>query len=156
RHDSAYHELVLKFVQHFLWIASAMIHIGEESDSGMWDEADGFFYDVIRLPDGRSSRLKVRSMVGLLPLCAATTFDIEAFANISEEVHERFNKFLEARPELIANIHDLRKPGHADRRMISIVDETRLRRILTIMLDENEFLSPYGLRSLSKRHAEHP
>jgi hypothetical protein len=73
RHRPAYEDMAVKFVEHFLWIASSMIHAGE--DTGMWDEADGFFYDVLRLPDGRSQRLKVRFMVGLLPLCAATVFE---------------------------------------------------------------------------------
>jgi len=153
RHRPAYEDMAVKFVEHFLWIASSMIHAGE--DTGMWDEADGFFYDVLRLPDGRSQRLKVRSMVGLLPLCAATAFEgrvLERFPELSE----RLLRFLAARPELTAFIHDPLKFGYADRRLGAILDETRLRRVLTTMLDEQEFLSPYGIRSLSRYHAEHP
>lgn len=149
----AYADMVIKFVEHYLWIASAMIHAGE--DTGMWDEEDGFFYDVLRLPNGHAQRLKVRSMVGLLPLCAATTFEGD-FGKKYPEILERFTWFLEARPELVAFIHDPRKPGHAGRRLGAILDETKLRRVLAKMLDENEFLSPHGLRSLSRYHADHP
>jgi hypothetical protein len=151
--DPDYAEMALKFVEHFLWIASAMGHLG--GDTGMWDEEDGFYYDVLRLPDGRAQRLKVRSMVGLLPLCAATVFDGVVMAKYPE-IAERLRWFLETRPELCAAIHDPRKPGVAGRHLASILDETRLRRVLAKMLDENEFLSPYGIRSLSRYHAEHP
>src|SRR5205809_7451619 len=149
----AYVDMAIKFSEHFLWIASSMVHAGE--DVGMWDEEDGFFYDVLRLPDGRASRLKVRSMVGLLPLCAATVLEAEDLTDMPD-ILPRFRRFLEARPELIANLHDPRKPGYANRRLLSVVDEKRLRRILAILLDENEFLSSYGVRSLSRYHAAHP
>jgi mannosylglycerate hydrolase MGH1-like protein len=153
RHRPAYVEMTLKFVQHFLWIAAALLHAGGET--GMWDEEDGFFYDVLRLPDGRAQRLKVRSMVGLLPLCAVTSFDGK-FLDQHPEMRERFKKFLQARPELRAFIHDPAKVGYGGRRLAAVLDEARLRRVLTKMLDEKEFLSPYGLRSLSRYHAEHP
>jgi hypothetical protein len=151
--DPDYVDMSLKFAQHFLWIASAMTRLG--GDTGMWDEEDGFFYDVLRLPDGRAQRLKVRSMVGLLPLCAATVYEGELLAK-NPELAERFQWFLEARPDLCAVVHDPRKPGVAGRRLGSILDESRLRRVLAKMLDENEFLGPYGLRSLSHYHAGHP
>jgi hypothetical protein len=151
--DPEYGDMCLKFVEHFLWIASSMTHLGGET--GMWDEEDGFFYDVLRLPDGRAERLKVRSMVGLLPLCAATVFDGKVFAKYPELV-ERFQKFIESRPELCASIHDPRTPGVAGRKLASILDETKLRRVLEKMLDENEFLSEYGIRSLSRHHEAHP
>ena len=149
----AYLDMAVKFVEHFLWIASSMIHAGE--DVGMWDEEDGFFYDVLRLPDGSAQRLKVRSMVGLLPLCAVTGFDGVLFQKYPELRH-RMREFLSARPELRQFIHDPAKPRHADRRLASILDETRLRRVLATMLDEKEFLSPHGIRSISRYHAEHP
>jgi hypothetical protein len=151
--DSDYQDMALKFCEHFVWIASAMAHLGQ--DTGMWDEADGFFYDVLRLPDGRAQRLKVRSMVGLLPLCAATTFDSRLLAE-NPELADRFHGFLAARPELYAAIHDPTRIGVAGRRLASILDEKKLRRVLAKMLDENEFLSSYGIRSLSRYHAEHP
>jgi hypothetical protein len=151
--DPDYVDMSLKFVEHFMWIASAMGHLG--GDMGMWDEEDGFYYDVLRLPDGRAQRLKVRSMVGLLPLCAATVFDGVALAKYPE-IAERFRWFLESRPDLRAAIHDPVKPGLAGRRLGSILDESKLRRVLAKMLDENEFLSPYGIRSLSRYYAEHP
>jgi hypothetical protein len=152
-HRPAYEDMCLKFVEHFLWIASALMHAG--GDIGMWDEEDGFFYDVLKLPDGRAERLKVRSMVGLLPLCAATVFDGRALERMPD-VRERMRKFLAARPELRTFIHDPVKVGHAGRRLGSVLDEARLRRVLTRMLDEKEFLSPYGIRALSRYHAEHP
>jgi hypothetical protein len=142
-----------KFVQHFLWIASSMIRSGDSV--GMWDEEDGFFYDVLRTPDGRAQRLKVRSMVGLLPLCAVTVFDGKLL-NQYPEVAGRLRHFIEARPELRAAIHDPVKRGKSGRLMASILDETKLRRVLATMLDEKEFLSPYGIRSLSRYHADHP
>jgi hypothetical protein len=149
----AYVEMCLKFVQHFLWIASAMLHAGK--DTGMWDEEDGFFYDVLRLPDGSAQRLKVRSMVGLLPLCATTVFEGEALAKYPE-VAQRFRRFLAARPELTAFIHDPTRRGQRGRLLASVLDEAKLRRVLSRMLDEQEFLSPYGIRSLSRYHADHP
>jgi hypothetical protein len=151
--DADYAEMALKFVQHFLWIASAMSHMG--GGSGMWDEEDGFYYDVLCLPDGNSERLKVRSMVGLLPFCAATVFE-GGFLATHPEIGERLNRFLRARPELRTAIHDPFKDGAAGRRLAAILDEKKVRRVLAKMLDENEFLSPYGIRSLSRYHAEHP
>ena len=148
-----YEEMVLKFAEHFMWIASAMGQLGGES--GMWDEEDGFYYDVLRQPNGESQRLKVRSMVGLLPLCAATCFDGRLLRQ-RPEIAERFHWFLTSRPELRAAIHDPGREGVAGRHLASILDEARLRRVLSKMLDENEFLSSCGIRSLSRFHADHP
>ncbi len=151
--DPDYEDMALKFCEHFLWIAAAMGHMG--GDTGMWDEEDGFFYDVLRYPDGRAERLKVRSMVGLLPLCAATIFDGQLLKK-TPEIAERFRWFLASRPELRTAIHDPTETGAGGRHLASILDKTKLRRVLEKMLDENEFLSPYGLRSLSRYHADHP
>jgi hypothetical protein len=151
--DPDYGDMALKFSEHFLWIASAMGHMG--GNTGMWDEEDGFFYDVLRLPDGTAQRLKVRSMVGLLPLCAATTFDGKLIAKYPE-LGERLQRFLQARPEVSAAIHDPAKRGVNGRILTAILDETKLRRVLAKMLDENEFLSEFGIRSLSRYHADHP
>jgi hypothetical protein len=149
----AYAEMCVKFFQHFLWIASAMAHAGD--DSGMWDEEDGFFYDVLRLPDGTAGRLKVRSMVGLLPFCAVTVFEGEVLAKYPE-VGQRLRQFLAARPELTESIHDPARPGQGGRRLASVLNETRLRRVLAKLLDEAEFFGPYGVRALSRYHADHP
>ncbi len=151
--DADYADMAVKFVEHFLWIASSMAHMG--SDTGMWDEEDGFFYDVLRLPNGQAERLKVRSMVGLLPFCAASTFDGKILKQYPE-MTERLQHFLAARPEIAASIHNPAKAGIAGRHLASILDETKLRRVLAKMLDENEFLSEFGIRSLSRFHAEHP
>jgi hypothetical protein len=151
--DTEYADMVLKFVEHFMWIASSMTHLG--GDTGMWDEEDGFFYDVLRMPDGSARRLKVRSMVGLLPMCATTMFEGKIIAKFPE-IGERFQSFLKSRPELIAGIHDPRKPGVSNRKLASILNETKLRRVLEKMLDENEFLSPFGIRSLSRYHEKNP
>jgi len=151
--DKAFADMAFKFIEHFLWIASSMIRVGD--NTGMWDEEDGFFYDVLRLPDGTAKRLKVRSMVGLLPLCAATVFDGELIRKYPE-LKFRLDHILTTRRELFTAIHNPSKTGVAGRRLASVLDETRLRRVLSIMLDENEFLSSYGIRSLSRYHAEHP
>ena len=149
----SYLEMCRKFAEHFLWIASSMVHAGE--DVGMWDEEDGFFYDVLRLPDGTAQRLKVRSMVGLLPLCAVTVFEGDLVRQHAE-LRQALVRFLEARPELRAHIHDPASVGCGERRLAAILNETKLRRVLKTMLDENEFFSPYGIRALSRYHAEHP
>ena len=149
----AYIHMTKKFFEHFLWIATAMVHTGGKT--GMWDEEDGFFYDLLQLPDGRSQALRVRSMVGLLPLCAVTVFEGE-LAGKFPEITRRVHQFVSARPELTAFIHDPLKRGCGGRIMLSVLNEDKLRRVLAKMLDENEFLSGYGLRALSRFHAEHP
>ena len=148
--NPSYVGLTMKFVERVLMIASGMIE-----GSGMWDEQDGFFYDVLRLPDGKAERLRVRSMVGLLPLCAVTIFEkkiVEKYPEVGQAEHE----YLTTRPELTAFIHDPVKPGYKDRLLVSILNETNLRRVLTIMLDETEFLSPFGIRALSRIHQDQP
>ncbi|MCX6550179.1 MAG: glucosidase [Acidobacteria bacterium] len=149
----AYLDMCQKFLEHFLWIASSMVHAGD--DVGMWDQEDGFFYDVLRLPDGRAERLKVRSMVGLLPLCAVTVFEGDNLWR-SPEIVQQLTRFLGARPELRAFIHDPLAKGEGGRRLASILNEASLRRVLAVMLDENEFLGRYGIRALSKYHDQHP
>jgi hypothetical protein len=121
----------------------------------MWDEQDGFFYDLLHLPDGRAFRLKVRSMVGLLPFCAVTVFD-GAILNKFPELVPRLHRFLGARPELTAFIQDPSKRGENGRLLGSVLNEDKLRRVLARMLDEREFFSPYGIRSLSQAHRDHP
>ena len=152
--DPSYEDMAIKFAGHFLWIARAMNQTGPD---GMWDEEDGFYYDVLRLPDGSATRLKVRSMVGLLPLCATTVIEPwqrERVPRVITTLGERLRR----RPELLQSIHPT-GPGHlgyGERGIIALVKPERLRRILSRMLDEKEFLSPYGIRALSKYHDEHP
>jgi hypothetical protein len=153
-YDPAYEDLAGKFVDHFFWIAAAM---NKPGDDGMWDEEDGFYYDILRLPDGSARRLKVRSMVGLLPLCATTVIEKWQRDRIPS-VTALMQRRTELMPELMESIHPT-GPGHfgvADRGIIALLKPERLRRILVRMLDENEFLSPYGLRSLSKYHEHSP
>ena len=154
RYDPTYEEMVLKFVQHFLWIAGAMDRVGDNQDE-LWDEEDGFFYDVLMMPDGSAERMRVRSMVGLLPLTAVTVIEPDIVESMPQVV-ERVRSFVSKRPELLANIHPIDKPGYAGRRMLSVLNEDKLRRILERMLDETKFFSPYGIRSLSRWHLEHP
>ncbi len=153
-HDKSYEALAVKFLDHFLFIAAAMDRIGDNQDE-LWDEQDRFFYDVLRFPDGSATRLKVRSMVGLLPFCAVSTVSVEGIANFPEFI-ERARRRFASMPELVTNVHDPRKPGYAGRRLFSVLNENKLRRVLGYMLDEKEFLSPYGIRSLSRYHADHP
>jgi hypothetical protein len=153
-HDPVYEDMALKFLQHFLWIGAAMDRVGEHHDE-MWDEEDGFFYDLLRLPDGTATRLRVRSMVGLLPLCASTVFDKEV-AERFPALQDRARKFLRHHPELSATISPPTKLGVKDRRLLSVLNEGKLRRVLSKLLDEQEFLSPYGIRSLSRYHLDHP
>ncbi|HYZ30646.1 MAG TPA: glucosidase [Crenalkalicoccus sp.] len=150
--DPVYEDMVVRFATQFLSIGSAMVRHG---DDGMWDEADGFFYDVLRRPDGSAERLKVRSVVGLLPICAAVTFS-PRFGVALPEVTRRVARLLEDRPELNRFVHPLDRPGQDGNHMLAIVNEEKLRRILRIMLDEAEFLGPYGIRSLSRRHLAEP
>ena len=153
-HDAAYADLVGKFLEHFLWIASGM---NRQGHGGMWDEEDGFYYDLLRLPDGSARRLKVRSMVGLLPLCATTIIEESQRTRVSQ-VSDLVNRRLERMPELLQSMHPIgpEHRGEANREILALVNRERLRRILTRMLDENEFLGAYGIRALSRSHLEHP
>ena len=139
-HDPAYEDLATKFAEQFLWIGRAMNGAGPD---GMWDEEDGFYYDVLRLPDGRATRLKVRSMVGLLPVCAITVIEPwqrERVPRLLQIYTERLRRM----PDILDTIHPT-GPGHlgvGGRGIMALVNQDRLRRILSRMLDENEFLSP--------------
>jgi hypothetical protein len=152
--DPTYEDLAVKFTEHFIWIGAAMNRVGRD---GMWDDEDGFYYDVLRRPDGSAERLKVRSLVGLLPLCATTVIEPwqrERLPQATAVLHDRLRRM----PELLRGVHPT-GPGHlgyGGRGIAALVNRERLERILARMLDENEFLSPYGLRSISRHHAEHP
>jgi hypothetical protein len=154
-YDAMYEEVAFKFIQHFMWISYAMDRIGDCRDE-LWDEHDGFFYDLLRLPDGRAARLKVRSLVGLLPLCASTVFehDLTKFPRLKELIA----LFRKRHPELVSHVAptDEGFTGIRGRRLLSVLNKTKLQRVLGYMLDENEFLGPYGIRSLSRYHLDHP
>jgi hypothetical protein len=153
-HDPSYQSMASRFFETFLWIYNAMDQIGERADE-LWDEEDGFFYDVLRLPDGRAARLKVRSLVGLLPLAASAVLQPDEVKRLPQFM-ERVGWLVEHRPELVKNIPALAEPGIGNRRLLAMLDETKLRRVLARMLDEDEFFSPYGIRSISRVHQEQP
>jgi hypothetical protein len=152
--DPVYEELAIKFYEHFLWIAAAMNRMGPDME-GMWDEWDGFYYDLLHLPDGSATRLKVRTLVGLLSVCTSTVFTPEVLGQVPAFL-ERARWFTQKHPLLTANITSPGRNGIGNRRLLSLVNEERLRRILARMLDEKEFLSDYGIRSISRVHAENP
>jgi hypothetical protein len=156
--DPAYEDMASKFWEHFLYIAHAMSHrggaaLGEDVD--LWDREDGFFYDVLHLPGGERRPLKVRSMVGLIPLFAVETLEPERLARLPGFTR-RLEWFIRHRPDLTANVACMRTAGAGERRLLSIVDPDQLRRVLHVMLDEAEFLSPFGIRAVSRRHAAEP
>ena len=152
-HDPVYEDLAAKFYEHFLWIGGAMDRVGVLHDE-LWDENDGFFYDLLRLPNGHAVRLKVRSLVGLLSICASTVFPPEIAERLPRFM-ERARGFARRHPELTANI-SAGRAGYANRRLLSLLTDEKLRRLLRCMLDEQEFLGPFGIRSVSRVHRDHP
>jgi len=156
-YDSMYEDIAFRFFEQFLWITYAMDRIGENHDE-MWDTKEGFFYDLLHLPNGDAMRLKVRSMVGLLPLCASTVFEVSGTLARYPRLMELVQLFKRRHPELVSHIApaDDRFIGYANRRLLSVCNQEKVKRILGYMLDENEFLGPYGIRSLSRYHLEHP
>jgi hypothetical protein len=154
RHNAAYEDVASKFWEHFLHIANAMNNLGGEGDR-LWDEEDGFYYDVLCLPDGDGFPMKVRSMVGLIPLFAVETLEPETLGKMPG-FKRRLEWFIDNRKDLVGSVACMRTRGDRERRLLSIVDRHRLRRVLKVMLDENEFLSPYGIRALSRSHLDDP
>jgi hypothetical protein len=153
--DPAYEEFILKFIRHFFQIAIATDPLGEHPDE-LWDEQDAFFYDVLRMPDGSGQRMRVRSVVGLLPLCATSVIPaaiLDRFPAVVDQIRRSLGRY----GDLLDGIADSRVPGVGGRRLLALVNEDKLRRILAEMLDEDEgFLGPHGIRSLSRWHLEHP
>ena len=152
--NPVYEDVASKFWEHFLYIAHAMSHRGDGQES-MWNSEDGFFYDVLHLPNGERKPMKVRSMVGLIALFAVQTLEPELLDRLPN-FKRRLEWFIENRPDLTANVACMRTPGNRERRLLSIVDADKLRHSLRYMLDESEFLSPYGIRALSRFHRENP
>ena len=151
RDNEAYEDVASKFWEHFLHIANAMNDIGD----GLWDDEDGFFYDILHLPGGDRHALKVRSMVGLIPLFAVETIEPELLERLPG-FKRRLDWFINNRQDLTAHVACMRSPGRGERRLLAVVWPERLRRVLKVMLDETEFLSDYGIRALSRRHADTP
>ena len=147
--DPTYEDIAIKFYEHFAYIASAM------HTQGLWDVDDGFFYDVIKFPDGHSAPVKARSLVGVVPLLAVTTLHPELAAKLRDFV-QRTEWFELNRPKLAAFMAHTRVPGMGDRRLLSVANQEALERALRRVLDPDEMLSPFGVRSLSRYHLDHP
>jgi hypothetical protein len=153
-HNSAYEDISLKFFEHFLFIAEAMNNIAGEGIS-LWNEEDEFFYDVLHFEDGENTPLKIRSMVGLIPLFAVTTIEPSLLEKVPQFKYH-LEWFLEHRPDLARLVSRWSEPRMGDRRLLAILRGHRMKRVLYRMLDENEFLSPYGVRALSRIYADQP
>ena len=154
KEDPSYEDVASKFWEHFLYIAHAMNKRGDD-EIRLWDEKDGFFYDVLHLPEGKPFPMKVRSMVGLIPLFAVETLEPELLDRLPD-FKRRMEWFIENRPDLTSNVACMRTPGNGERRLLSIVSQDQLRSVLRFMLDENEFFSQYGIRAISRFHKDHP
>jgi hypothetical protein len=157
QHNRVYEDIATKFFEHFLHIAEAMSHIGGENGDGvgLWDDEDKFFYDVLHLPDGRMQSLRIRSMVGLIPLFAVETLEPELLDKVPE-FKRRLEWFLHYRPDLASLVSHWNEEGRGHRRLLSLLRGHRMKRLLKRMLDETEFLSPYGVRALSRVHERNP
>jgi hypothetical protein len=154
REDPTYEDVASKFWEHFIYIARAMNHLGDDGLS-LWNEEDGFFYDVLHSTEGASLPLRVRSMVGLMPLYAVQTMSPELL-DAMPAFKRRLEWFIENRSDLISNLACMRTEGHKEQRLFSVATRPQLERILEVMLDENEFFSPHGIRALSAYHRDHP
>jgi hypothetical protein len=154
RHDSAYEDVATKFFEHFIYIADA-INRQDAAGRSLWDPVDGFYYDALHTPDDRRFPLKIRSLVGLIPLFAVETLEPDLL-ELLPRFHRRMQWFLDNRPELVRSIASLTTPGRNERRLLSIVDKAKLDRILPRVLDPDQFLSPYGVRALSRAHLKYP
>jgi hypothetical protein len=153
REDPAYEDVASKFWEHFLYIAAAINNLG--SGTGMWSEEDGFFYDVLHRPSGGHCPMRIRSMVGLIPLFAVETLEPQIVNRLSG-FRRRMEWFIQNRPDLTKNLACMETKGQGERRLLSIVDANQLRRVLGSVLDQSEFLSPYGIRSLSRHYKDNP
>ncbi len=154
RHNPVYQDIATKFFEHFLHIAKAMNNMGE-AGLGLWDEEDEFYYDVLHLPDGRNLPMKVRSLVGLLPLTAVEVLDKDLLDSVPEFTR-RLRWFLNDRPDLARLVSRWNECGSGETHLLSLLRGHRMKCLLRRMFDEAEFLSPHGVRALSKYHQNHP
>src|SRR5438270_4530780 len=154
RENRAYEDVATKFFEHFLYIAAAMNNVGDEGIA-LWDPEDEFFYDVLHLPDGRAFPLKVRSLVGLMPLLAVETIEPDLLDRLPG-FKRRMDWFLNHRPDLASLVSRWQQPGIGERRLLALVRGHRMKRVLKRMLDPEEFLSDSGIRAISRYHLEHP
>jgi len=154
QHNDAYEDMAIKFLEHFLYIAKAMAEMGKQG-VGLWDEQDGFFYSLLNLPNGEDVPLKVRSIVGLIPLFAVTTLEPDVLAKL-HNFRARMEWFLNHRPDLAKLVSRWYEPGMGERRLLSLLRGHRMKALLKRMLDPAEFLSDYGVRAVSRYHLEHP
>ncbi len=154
KEDPSYQDVASKFWEHFIYIARAMNNRGAE-EIRLWNEEDRFFYDVLHLPKGEPFPMKVRSMVGLIPLYAVETLEPELL-NQLPDFKRRMEWFINHRPDLIGNVACMRSAGRGERRLMSVVNQEQLRSVLRVMLDENEFFSPHGIRAVSRHHRDNP
>jgi hypothetical protein len=157
KHNPAYEDVASKFWEHFLCIAHAMSGGHAQGGRGhdLWDDEDGFFYDVLHMPDDTRTPLRIRSLVGLIPLLAVQTLEPEVLIR-HDGFRRRLEWFIENRPDLTENVACMQTPGRGERRLLAILDGDQLRRVLSVMLDEREFLSPYGIRAISQVHRDQP
>ncbi len=153
-HNRVYEDIATKFFEHFLYIAEAMTHIGDDG-VGLWNDKDSFFYDVLRFPNGKLMPLKIRSMVGLIPLYAVEIIEPEMLEKLPD-FKRRLQWFLNYRPDLAGLVSHWNEPGRGNRRLLSLLRGHRMKKLLHRMLDESEFLSEYGIRSLSRTHLDTP
>ena len=152
--DNTYEDVASKFFEHFIFIADAMNHLGSDGIS-LWDDVDGFYYDVLHLHGKGSEPLRVRSMVGLIPLFAVSSIEPDVL-NKLPAFKQRMYWFIENRPDLIGNVSCMRTPGLGERRLLAVAFRERLEKVLSVMLDETEFLSPHGIRAVSRFHKDNP
>lgn len=153
-HNPNYQSMACKFFEHFYYIAAALNNIGDD-DNSLWDDKEEFFYDLLHLPDGKVKRLKINSMVGLIPLFAVETIVAESYENLPV-FKKQVDYFIREREDLTKNVSRLDEPGVGKRRLLSLLRGFRMKQLLVRMLDETEFLSDHGIRALSKIHKDHP
>jgi hypothetical protein len=153
--NPAYEDVASKFFEHFVYIAHAMDHRGGAEDMSLWDDVDGFFYDVLHVPGGPTRRMRIRSMVGLIPLYAVEALEPEIVDRLPG-FKRRMQWFIDHHPDFREHVQEMEEPGRGVRRLLSIVTREQLPRVLHYMLDEEEFLSPFGVRALSRYHRDHP